>query len=81
MQRKLLIVKKITYDEETYLLDSIERIEKKVNENNKMLRSIIKVLNYYLANAKNENEQDFGRNILTNMISNMIDIGKFKRIQ
>ena len=71
----------MTYDEETYLLDSIERIEKKVNENNKMLRSIIKVLNYYLANAKNENEQDFGRNILTNMISNMIDIGKFKRIQ
>ena len=46
-----------------------------------MLRSIIKVLNYYLANAKNENEQDFGRNILANMISNMIDIGKFKRIQ
>ena len=76
-----MIVKKITYDKETYLLDSIERIEKKVNENNKMLRSIIKVLNYYLANAKNENEQDFGRNILTNMISNMIDIGKFKRIQ
>lgn len=71
----------MTYDEETYLLDSIERIEKKVNENNKMLRSIIKVLNYYLANAKNENEQDFGRNILANMISNMIDIGKFKRIQ
>ena len=71
----------MTYDEETYLLDSIERIEKKVNENNKMLRSIIKVLNYDLANAKNENEQDFGRNILTNMISNMIDIGKFKRIQ
>lgn len=69
------------YDEEIYLLDSIERIEKKVNENNKMLRSIIKVLNYYLANAKNENEQDFGRNILANMISNMIDIGKFKRIQ
>ena len=71
----------MTYDEETYLLNSIERIEKKVNENNKMLRSIIKVLNYYLANAKNENEQDFGRNILANMISNMIDIGKFKRIQ
>lgn len=71
----------MTYDEETYLLDSIERIEKKVNENNKMLRSIIKVLNYYLANAKNENEQDFGRNILANMISNIIDIGKFKRIQ
>ena len=71
----------MTYNEETEVLDSIERIEKKVNENNKMLRSIIKVLNYYLANAKNENEQDFGRNILANMISNMIDIGKFKRIQ
>lgn len=71
----------MTYNEETDLLNSIERIEKKVNENNKMLRSIIKVLNYYLANAKNENEQDFGRNILANMISNMIDIGKFKRMQ
>lgn len=71
----------MTYNEETEVLDSIERIEKKVNENNKMLRSIIKVLNYHLANAKNENEQDFGRNILANMISNMIDIGKFKRMQ
>ena len=71
----------MTYNEETEVLNSIERIEKKVNENNKMLRSIIKVLNYYLANAKNENEQDFGRNILANMISNMIDIGKFKRMQ
>lgn len=71
----------MTYNEETDVLNSIERIERKVNENNKMLRSIIKVLNYYLANAKNENEQDFGRNILANMISNMIDIGKFKRIQ
>ena len=71
----------MTYNEETEVLDSIERIKKKVNENNKMLRSIIKVLNYYLANAKNENEQDFGRNILANMISNMIDIGKFKRMQ
>lgn len=40
----------MTYKEKTYLLDSIERIEKKVDENNKMLKSIIKVMNYYILN-------------------------------
>ena len=34
----------MTYDEETYLLDFIERIEKKVNENNKILRSMLPIL-------------------------------------
>ena len=39
-------------------------------ENNKMLKSLIKVVNHYIANADNENTHDFGRNILANLISN-----------
>ena len=69
----------ITYKEETYLLNSIERIEKKVDENNKMLKNIIKVMNYYILNSSQENENDFTRNIIANLVSNIIDFGKFNR--
>ena len=69
----------MTYKEETYLLDSIERIERKVDENNKMLKNIIKVMNYYILNSSQENENDFVRNIIANLISNIIDFSKFKR--
>ena len=69
----------MTYKEETYLLDSIERIERKVDENNRMLKSIIKVMNYYILNSSQENENDFARNIIANLVSNIIDFGKLKR--
>ena len=38
-----------------------------------MLKEIISVINYWLANHQNENDNDFGRNILANLISNAID--------
>ena len=39
-----------------------------------MLRQIVNVLNYYIAHAREENEHDFGRNVLANLISNVVDL-------
>jgi len=48
-------------------LDKLLRIEK---ENNKMLRYIIKYINHNLYRESNEEFEDFGRNVLANIISN-----------
>ena len=70
----------MSYDEEGYVLDSIEQIKKETHENNVMLKQIIKVINTYLARHHQENEDDFSRNVLANLISSTIDINKlFKR--
>ena len=52
----------MTYREEKYLLET-------VRENNKMLKEIIKYINYTISQASDENMDDFGRNILANLIS------------
>lgn len=49
------------------LLASIAR---ETHENNIMLRQIIEYINYMNANAKRENVNDFGMNILANIIGN-----------
>ena len=70
----------MSYDEESYILDSIEQIKKETHENNMMLKQIIKVINTYLARHHQENEDYFNRNVLANLISSTIDINKlFKR--
>lgn len=66
----------MNYDEEDYILDSIEQIRKETHENNMMLRQIIKVINTYLARHHQENEDDFNRNVLANLISSTININK-----
>lgn len=65
MIKNVLIVLKMTYREEKYLLET-------VRENNKMLKEIIKYINYTISQASDENMDDFGRNILANLISNNI---------
>lgn len=42
-------------------------------DNNRMLKDIIEVINAYGRNADNENTHDFGRNILANLISNIVE--------
>jgi len=59
----------MTNSEEKYVIDSIEAIRKTVDENNMMLKEIIKYINYISMNASNENMDDFGRNVLANLIS------------
>jgi hypothetical protein len=76
----------MTYNEETNLLNNIEDIKevirsptfkqllKETHENNVMLKEIIRFINTYLSNHNNENDNDFFRNVLANLISNGINI-------
>ena len=66
----------MTYDEETYLLNTITRIRNETHENNIMLKQIIKVINTYIAHHNQENSNDFDRNVLANLISRGLDFGK-----
>lgn len=68
----------MTKKEENYVLDLLERIRDETHENNIMLKQICKVINVYLKNHNIENENDFNRNILANMISNVINVKGFK---
>ena len=65
--------------EENYTLDLLERIRDDTHENNIMLKQICKVINTYLANHSKENENDFERNVLANLVSNIFDIKRIKR--
>ena len=69
----------MTYKEEQYILDSIEQIKEETHLNNLMLCDICGVINVYLANHNAENEADFGRNVLANLISSAFDISKIKK--
>jgi hypothetical protein len=69
----------MTYNEESYLLDTISGMASEMHENNLMLQGICKVVNTYLANHNKENEEDFGRNVLANLLSSMVDIKSIGR--
>lgn len=76
----------MTHKEESYVLDTLLEIQdtirsptfkqfiKETHENNIMLKQIIKVLNTYLARHHQENEDDFMRNVLANLVSSGFDI-------
>ena len=78
----------MTYKEESYVLDTLKEIQdiirspdfkqlvRETHENNKMLRSIIKVINTHITHHPQENRSDFNRNVLANMISSMLDFNK-----
>ena len=44
-----------------------------------MLKQICKVVNMWLKNANEENENDFGRNVLANLVSNIFDIKSIRK--
>lgn len=60
---------------EDSLLDIFENIREEVHENNVMLRQICHVINIHLARYHQENDEDFDRNVLANMISNILKLG------
>lgn len=64
----------MTRDEEIELLDNLERIRDETHENNIMLRQIVGFINHTIINARKENEDDFGRNVLANLISTNLNI-------
>ena len=73
------------YKEESYVLDTLKEIQdfirspvieqliKETHENNIMLKGIVKAINTYVSHHNNENNADFMRNILANLISNGLD--------
>lgn len=63
----------MTYREESYLLDSIKQIKDEVHENNRMLKQIIRIINTYISTHQQENDNDFNRNVLANIVSNMLN--------
>ncbi len=67
----------MTYKEESYTLDSIAQIKAEVHQNKEMLSQLCSVVNVWLANHHQENEDDFGRNVLANLISNIVDLRGF----
>lgn len=69
----------MTYEEESYILDSIEQIRVETHQNNLMLSQLCSVVNTWLSHHHQENEDDFGRNVLANLISQFMDIGQLKR--
>lgn len=53
----------------------VNRLKKEIHENNIMLKQIIKVINTFILSQNKENFNDFGRNVLANLINNGFDIG------
>ena len=58
--------------DEQYTLDALDRVIQETHENNIMLRQICQVLNTILSRHHQENEEDFGRNVLANLVSEMV---------
>lgn len=69
----------MTYKEESYILDSIIQIKAEIHQNNLMLRDLCNAVNVYLSNHNRENEEDFGRNVLANIVSQFVDINKSRK--
>ncbi len=57
-------------------MEELIRLVKENNEllkdNNRMLREIINAINVYLSNVTKENNGDFERNIIANLISTLM---------
>ena len=69
----------MTRKDEHYIFETLDRIRSETHENNLMLKQICNVINTYLANHQRENEEDFGRNVLANLISSSFELGKRRK--
>ena len=62
----------MNYREETYLLNTVKELKKIEEENNKMLKFIVRYINANISKESNEEIEDFGRNVVANILSNKI---------
>ena len=69
----------MTYDEESWLFDTLDQMAREIHQNNLMLKELCNVVNVYLVRHNQENEDDFGRNVLANLISGTLDLSKFRK--
>ena len=67
--------------EEKLMFNMLTQIRYETHQNNLMLQDICEVINTYLANHNKENEDDFGRNVLANLISGMVDLRGVRRLR
>lgn len=54
------------------MIRTLKEILELLKENNKMLKEIIRYINYINAHAETENNNDFVRNVVANLVSNRI---------
>ena len=69
----------MTRRQEKVIIETLEEIYAEVHENNIMLHQLCQVVNIYLSRHHQENEDDFGRNVLANLISNVLDLSKIRK--
>lgn len=62
--------------DEAWLLDHMDQLLQLAFENNRMLIDLCHVVNIHLANHDKENEDDFGRNVLANIISSTMGFNR-----
>jgi hypothetical protein len=62
--------------DEAWLLDHMDQLLQLVFENNCMLIDLCHVVSIHLANHDKENEEDFGRNVLANIISSTMGFNR-----
>ena len=67
----------MTTREEIRLQEALDELMDIVMENNIMLHQICDVINFHHARHSQENEEDFIRNILANLLSGSVDIKGF----
>lgn len=67
----------MTVEDEDYLFECMERIMEETHENNIMLHQICDVINFHHTRHNRENEDDFIRNVLANLLSSSVDIKGF----
>ena len=66
----------MTRRQENTIIEALDGIYSEVHENNVMLHQICQVINTYLGRHHSENEDDFNRNVLANLISSGLDFGR-----
>lgn len=69
----------MTTKEERRLQRALNEIYSEVHENNIMLHQLCQVVNTYLSRHHQENEDDFGRNVLANLLSGLVDLRGMSR--
>lgn len=79
------------YEEEDYVLDTLmeiqeiirspefKQLKREIHENNIMLKGIIKYINTTIVHHNQENNNDFDRNVLANIVSGIFDFNKMFR--
>jgi hypothetical protein len=62
----------MTRKQEKGIFEALDEIYSEVHESNIMLHQLCQIVNTYLSRHHQENEDDFNRNVLANLVSEMV---------